>query len=266
MQPLIQAFLEILKERKYSKNSIQNHRLDLRKFLEWLGEGEEVGLPKLQGLQTEDLEVYMKLLQQTLKPRSVARHLSSVKLFLNDLEIRGMIQVNPMHRVRFPEIVPAPPETLTHEEVVSLLETPDSEHYLGLRDRALLELLYSSGLKVNELLGLNVEDLFLNLGFLKIRGKRERMVPVTSKAVEALEEYLGKSRETRLLHPVDPCLFPGRNVTRMTRIGFWAMIKKHAKRAVSAIRSTRVSCGTHSPHTCFKTGWTFLTYMTCSAT
>ncbi len=231
MQPLIQEFVEILKAGKYSKNSIQNHRLDLQKFFTWVGEGKEVRLPKLQALQTEDLEGYMKFLQQDLKPRSVARHLSSVKLFLNDLEKRGLIQVNPIHRLRFPEIVPAPPETLTHEEVVALLETPDPEHYLGLRDRALLELLYSSGLKVNELLGLNVDDLYLNLAFLKVRGKRERMVPVTSKAVEALQEYLEKSRETRLLNPADPCLFPGRNGTRMSRVGFWVMIKKHAKRA-----------------------------------
>ena len=92
-------------------------------------------------------------------------------------------------------------------------------------------MLYSSGLKVKELLNLNVEDLFLNMSFLKVRGKRERMVPMTDKAVEALEEYLQSAREQRLLNKSDPCLFPGRNGTRMSRMGFWVMIRKHAKKA-----------------------------------
>jgi integrase/recombinase XerD len=95
----------------------------------------------------------------------------------------------------------------------------------------MLELLYSSGLKVNELLGLDVEDLFLDLEFLKVRSKRERMVPMTSTAVEVLRPYLDQARAGRLLHPEDSCLFPGRNGTRMSRVGFWSMIKKHAFRA-----------------------------------
>ena len=114
---------------------------------------------------------------------------------------------------------------------MSLLESPSLDHYLGLRDRAMLELLYSSGLKVKELLGLDIEDLFLDLEFLKIRSKRERMVPITKKAVQVLCKYLSGAREQRLLNPNDPCLFPGRNGTRLTRVGFWAVIKKHAKRS-----------------------------------
>ena len=230
-QPLLEDFLKHLGEHRYSDNSIQNHKRDVQKFLDWLGEGKEVPLDRLKSLLPEDIEDYLAVLRQDYKARTIARHLSSLKLFLNDLELRGLIRVNPVQRVRFPEIVLTPPQSLTHEEVVALLESPDPDHYLGQRDRAILELMYSSGLKVKELLALDVEDLYLSLRFLKVRGKRERMVPVTSKAVEALEEYLVRSREPRLFNKSDLCLFPGRNGTRMSRMGFWAMIRKHAKRA-----------------------------------
>jgi integrase/recombinase XerD len=179
----------------------------------------------------EDLETYLNYLRQSYKPRTLARHISTLKLFLDHLELQGLIKKSPAHQLRFPEVMPEAPEILSPEEVVALLESPSLDHYLGLRDRAMLELLYSSGLKVNELLGLDVEDLFLDLEFLKVRSKRERMVPITIKAVQVLRTYLEEARENRLLNPNDPCLFPGRNGTRMTRVGFWAMIKKHAQRS-----------------------------------
>ena len=230
-QPLLQEFLNLLREKKYSENSLHSHRLDLQKYLDWLGDGGEVRLEQLQVLKPADIQDYVEYLYQDYKPSTIARHLSSLKLFLNDLELSGKIRTNPVHRVRYPEVIADAPQTLSADEVIKLLETPDPAHYLGLRDRAILELLYSSGLKVKELLNLNVEDLFLNMSFLKVRGKRERMVPMTDKAVEALEEYLQSAREQRLLNKSDPCLFPGRNGTRMSRMGFWVMIRKHAKKA-----------------------------------
>ena len=236
MQQLVSEFLDSLKNKKYSPNSIQGHRLDLRKFLKWLKVDEDNYdsqelLEKISNLNLEDLETYLNYLRQTYKPRTLARHTSTLKLFLDNLELRGLIKKSPAHQLRFPEIMPDAPEILSPEEVVALLESPSLDHYLGLRDRAMLELLYSSGLKVIELLGLDIEDLFLDLEFLKIRSKRERMVPITKKAVQVLCKYLSGAREQRLLNPSDPCLFPGRNGTRLTRVGFWAMIKKHAQRS-----------------------------------
>ena len=236
MQQLVSEFLDSLKNKKYSPNSIQSHRLDLRKFLKWLKVDEynydsQELLEKIRNLNLEDLEIYLNYLRQSYKPRTLARHTSTLKLFLDRLELQGLIKKSPAHQLRFPEVMPDAPEILSPEEVVALLESPSLDHYLGLRDRAMLELLYSSGLKVNELLGLDIEDLFLDLEFLKIRSKRERMVPITKKAVQVLRKYLIETREQRLLNPNDPCLFPGRNGTRLTRVGFWAMIKKHAKRS-----------------------------------
>jgi len=236
MSQLVSEFLDSLNNKKYSPNSIQSHRLDLRKFIKWLKVDENTCdnqelIKKIRRLNLDDLETYLNYLSQSYKPRTLARHISTLKLFLDYLELQGLIKKSPAHQLRFPEVIPEAPEILSPEEVVALLESPSLDHYLGLRDRAMLELIYSSGLKVNELLGLDVEDLFLELKFLKVRSKRERMVPITIKAVQVLRKYIKEARENRILVPNDPCLFPGRNGTRMTRVGFWAMIKKHAQRS-----------------------------------
>lgn len=231
MDQLIARFLGHLQTKKYSVNSIQSHRLDVIRFKGWMeGEG-EITLNRLRTVQIKEIEQYVEILGQSVKPRTVARHLSSLKLFFDHLEQQGLLTNNPLDLVKFPEIDYAPPEMLSSDEIITLLETPSLSHYLGLRDRTLLELSYSSGLKIKELLNLDIDDLFLDLGFLKVRGKRERMVPVTSKAIEVLSHYLESARLPRLLNKEDPCLFPNRNGVRMTRIGFWNMVKKHAQRA-----------------------------------
>ena len=236
MQPVVLEFIDLLRNKKYASSSINNHRLDLKKFFKWLGieadnSDSEKLIRLLSKLNPADIEDYIIFLGQSYKPRTLARHISSLRLFLNYLELKGLIKTSPAHRVRFPEIIPEAPEILSTEEVVALLESPEINHYLGLRDRAMMELLYSCGLKVNELLSLDIEDIFLDLEFLKVRSKRERMVPMTSKAVDVLGLYLDRARTKRLLNPADSCLFPGRNGSRMGRVGFWAMIKKHALRA-----------------------------------
>jgi len=236
MQQVVWEFIDLLQNKKYSSSSISSHQLDLRKFFKWLGIDEDSSdsdklISLVSKLHPEDIEDYVIFLGKSYKPRTLARHISSLKLFLNYLELKGLIKTSPAHRVRFPEIIPEAPEILSTQEVISLLEAPTVDHYLGLRDRAMMELLYSSGLKVNELLSLDIEDIFLDLEFLKVRSKRERMVPMTSKAVDVLRLYLEKARTKRLLNSADSCLFPGRNGTRMSRVGFWAMVKKHALRA-----------------------------------
>ncbi len=229
---LVEPFLQMLVSRRYATNSLQSHRLDVQRFLKWLvPEGTEP-LPLLQRLQPEDLDRYRQDLESVYRPRTIARHFSSLKLFLDFWMQQGVLPRNPVHQVRLPQIEPdQPPDMLEPHEVQALLEAPPLSHYLGLRDRTMLELLYSSGLKVNELLGLNVDDVYLELRFIKVRRKTERMVPITDEAASLLERYLADARDARVLSPADPCLFPGRNGTRISRMGFWAMVRKHAKRA-----------------------------------
>lgn len=229
MELFLKEFTDWLETQSYAVGSRKNYLEDVQQFLQWYSATSES--ENLHKVDRRQLESYRDQLLDLLQPSTVCRHLSSLKIFLTCAEQKNWLAVNAMHQVKFPEVPQKPPELLAPQEVDALLEAPDPGHYLGLRDRAMLELLYSSGLKVHELLNLNVPDLFLDLGFLKVRGKRERMVPVTKVACRVLQRYLEEGRSHRLRVEDDPCLFPNRDGARMTRIGFWFMIKKHAQRA-----------------------------------
>lgn len=231
MNRLVLQFTAHLHLKRYSDSSIQNHRLDLLRFKTWLEERDSAILPKLQTLNGSSILAYQEFLARRLKPRSISRHLSSLRLFFRFLEENGLIGENPMDKVVFPKPIARPPAMLLPSEVAALLEAPDEAHYLGLRDKAILEVLYSSGLKLNELIGLDVDSVDQKTGFLRVSGKRRRAVPLTDKALALLRRYLAENREQRVLHPNDPCLFPGRNGTRISRVGVWKLIKKHAEKA-----------------------------------
>jgi integrase/recombinase XerD len=231
MNRLVLQFTAQLHLKNYSPSSIQNHRLDLLRFKSWLEEQELATLPRIQTLDAERILAYQGHLAKRLKPRSINRHLSSLRLFFRFLEESGQIRINPMDNVVFPKSVPPLPTMLLPSEVAALLEAPDERHYLGLRDKAMLEALYSTGVKLNELIALDAASLELDMGFLRVDGKRQRMVPLTDKAVALLRRYLAECRPQRVLHPQEPCLFPGRNGTRISRVGVWKLIKKYAQKA-----------------------------------
>jgi integrase/recombinase XerD len=231
MNRLILQFAADLHLQRYSQNSVQNHRLDLLRFQEWLDSRGEATEARLAAISTRDIADYQAHLSGRLSARSVNRHLSSLRLFFGFLERTGLTRRNPMDEVAFPKFWTNLPGTLTPGEVAAILEAPDEGHYLGLRDRAMLELLYGSGLKLNELIALDVSDLQLELRFVQVRGRRERMVPLTDRAVSLLKRYLEESRPGRILYPEEPCLFPGRNGTRISRVAVWKLIKKYAAQA-----------------------------------
>ena len=231
MNRLVLQFTAQLQLDSYSANSIQNHRLDLIRFKGWLEEQDLGDGAKIGTVTREHIAAYQQHLAKRLKPRSINRHLSSLKLFFRFVERGGLIGANPMDGIVFPRTFPGLPAMLLPHEVGALLDAPQESHYLGLRDRAMLELLYSSGLKLYEMIGLDVTDLNVALGFVTVRGKRERMVPLTDKAAALLKRYMEESRLGRVRHPDDPCLFPGRNGTRISRVGVWKLIKKHAATA-----------------------------------
>ncbi|MDH4249237.1 MAG: tyrosine-type recombinase/integrase [Deltaproteobacteria bacterium] len=231
MNRLILQFTAHLHVRQYSESSIQNHRLDLLRFKDWLEEHKVSDPAKIGSMTGEDILSYQNFLSKRLKPRSINRHLSSLRLFFRYLEEDGMVGRNPMDNVVFPKPLPNLPTMLLPGEVSALLEAPIETHYLGLRDKALLEVLYSTGIKLNELIALNVEDLQLDLGYVKVRGRRSRMVPLTDKVSKLLHRFLEESRPKRVLHTQEACVFPGRNGTRISRVGVWKLIKKYAQQA-----------------------------------
>jgi integrase/recombinase XerD len=231
MNRLILQFSADLHLQRYAENSVQNHRLDMLRFQDWLDARNRGAEEEVARLTSADLTEYQGHLAKRLKPRSVARHLSSLRLFFRFMESAGLLAANPMESVTFPRFWSDLPNLLTAGEVAALIDAPEESHYLGLRDRAMLELLYSSGLKLHELIALNVDALQLELGFVRVAGRRERMVPLTPRCVEILARYLAESRPKRVLYAEEPCLFPGRNGTRITRIAVWKLIKKYAQQA-----------------------------------
>jgi integrase/recombinase XerD len=232
MNRLILQFTAQLHIDQYAENSVQNHRLDLQQFQAWLErDGQLATLDDLKALARQDILDYQGQLAQRLKQRSVNRHLSSLRLFFRFLQTNGLIEASPLDGLVFPKIIPGLPTLLLPAEVAALVEAPQDSHYLGLRDRAMLELLYSTGMKLHELIRLDAEDLQLDTALVRIRGRRERLVPLTDKAVAVLRRYLTEARPGRLLHPEDPCLFPGRGGTRISRMGVWKLVKKYAQAA-----------------------------------
>lgn len=232
MNRLILQFTAQLHIDQYAENSVQNHRLDLQQFQAWLESGGELAkLEHLQATNRQDILDYQAFLAQRLKQRSINRHLSSLRLFFRFLQDNGLIAESPLEGLVFPKIIPGLPTLLLPGEVTALVEAPEESHYLGLRDRTLLEVLYSTGMKLHELIRLDVEDLQLAAGLVRIRGKRERLVPLTDKAAALLRRYLNGARSERLVNPEDPCLFPGRGGTRITRVGVWKLVKKYARAA-----------------------------------
>lgn len=164
---------------------------------------------------------------------SNARLLAAVRRFYRWALASGEIDHDPLAEVRLPRVRPSLPNTLEEHEVERLIAAPDVTTALGLRDRAMLELLYAAGLRVSELVGLSVAAVNLRQGVVRVRGKgdKDRLVPLGEEAVEWLSRYLERARGALMQDTTRPALFPGRHDRAMTRQAFWYRIKAHARTA-----------------------------------
>jgi integrase/recombinase XerD len=176
-------------------------------------------------------------------PRSAARWVAAVRGFFTFLQIEGLLQDNPSAQLEAPKSWRPLPQTLASGEVESLLDAPDRSSPRGQRDAAMLELLYATGLRVSELLGLRLGDLHLDAGYLRCLGKgnKERVVPMGGEADAKLQDYLAQSRPVLLRGRRTEVLFVNHRGSAMTRQGFWKIIKRYG--AVAGIRTPL------SPHT-----------------
>lgn len=165
--------------------------------------------------------------------RSNARLLSSLRSFYRWAQLNGCVEHDPLVDMALPVVRPSLPDTLEEEEVERLLAAPDIATPLGLRDRAMLELLYACGLRVSELVGLATDAVNLRQGVVRVRGKsdKDRLVPMGEEAGEWLERYLASGRPALMADVTRPALFPGRGGKAMTRQTFWHRIKRHATTA-----------------------------------
>ena len=186
-------------------------------------------------LDRHALEAFVReLMASGLAPRSVARTLACIRGFYRFLQLDGHIASNPADDLRAPRSWPSLPKFLSIEDVDTLMNQPDTATTIGLRDRALIELLYATGLRVSELVSLQPEDLHLDAGYLTClgKGKKERLVPMGGPAVEWVRRYLASARPALLGPRTSRWIFVNaRGGVRLTRVGFWKRLKHYALQA-----------------------------------
>lgn len=243
---VIEQFIDIIwMERGLSENTLSAYRTDLKNFVRWLAKDSISDLSKK--LINADRRTIMRYLaeleQKSISSRSRARLLSSLRRFYAYLLREKKIDVDPVALIDAPKLGRSLPKTLTEEDVEALLMAPDTSSLLGLRDRVLFEVLYATGLRVSELVELQLNQVNLQQGVIRVTGKgnKERLVPLGEEAISWLSKYLTQARADLLKGQVSDALFVTKRGGAMTRQAFWYLIKRYAIQA--NIESTI------SPHT-----------------
>ena len=235
MESTINTFLNYLKvEKGLAANTISAYGRDLKKFAAFLAK-RRTGL---EAIHRDDIVDFLRgLYHQKLDSRSVARHLVTMRNFFRFALTEGAVKRDPTLNLESPKIRRSLPSYLRVEEVERLMEQPDVRTTTGLRDKALIELLYSTGLRVSELVGLRVGDLDMRTGCVRCVGKgnKERLVPVGRRAIAAVEQYLRDARPEllRARRPAGamPFLFVNRRGGRLSRVGVWKILTVYGRRA-----------------------------------
>ncbi len=231
LNPIIDQYLDALwMEKGLSQNSLSSYRRDLTHFDRWLS---PQGI-SLRTVTAGDVRNYLAVqLEQKKSARSIARLLSCLRGFYQYQLRESFIQTDPTLQIESPKLGKPLPKSLTEAEVEALLEAPNVDDPIELRDRAMLELLYASGLRVTELVGLKLGQLSLNQGLVRVVGKgsKERLVPTGEEALQWLQLYLKQSRPILLGAKMSDVLFPSKRATMMTRQTFWHRIKLYSARA-----------------------------------
>ncbi len=218
-------------ERGLARNTLESYRSDLKKLSQWLLQNQR---QEVIAVERQDLLDYLAFCSKKgKKARSVARMLSCARQFYQYALREGLVQVDPSCRIDPPKLGRPLPKSLSEQEVEALLAAPDISQSEGFRDRVMLEVLYATGLRVTELVGLQLEQLGLNQGLVRVIGKggKERLVPLGEDAVEWIDRFLEGTRHALLGQQLTSDLFPTRRGAAMTRQAFWYRIKKHAKAA-----------------------------------
>lgn len=229
--PLIDRFLDALwLEKGLSDNTRDSYRSDIALFNGWL---DERGVRLADAGREMILDHLAWRLANNYKARSTARLLSGLRGFYRFLLRESFISIDPTLRVELPKLGRPLPKALSEADVDALLAAPDIGEPLGMRDRAMLEVLYASGLRVSELISLTLEQINPRQGVLRTFGKgnKERLVPLGEEAMHWVARYLGEARGTLLAGKASDVVFPSRRGDLMTRQTFWHRIKLHARAA-----------------------------------
>ncbi|MCW8986204.1 MAG: site-specific tyrosine recombinase XerD [Gammaproteobacteria bacterium] len=233
---VIEQFIDVIwMERGLSENTLSAYRADLIKFADWLTRKSNKQFS--EALITANRKTIVRYLADlescAISARSRARLLSSLRRFYAYLLREKKIDIDPVALIDAPKLGRSLPKTLTEEDVESLLTAPDTSTLLGLRDRVIFEVLYATGLRVSELVGLQLTQINLQQGVLRVSGKgnKERLVPLGEEAVAWLEKYLLHTRADILKGHIADDLFVTKRGAAMTRQAFWYLIKRYALQA-----------------------------------
>jgi integrase/recombinase XerD len=229
--PAVSRFLDaVWMERGLSPNTLAAYRADLTALSRWLGER---SIPMMRTSRGDLQDFIAWRVHAGARPRSTARQLSSFRRFFRYLVREGEVREDPTAQIAMPKIGRSLPKSLTEEEVEALLSAPVVSDPLGNRDRAMLEVLYATGLRVSELVNLRHGQVNINQGVIRILGKgnRERLIPLGEEAMRWLTEFANGARSEILLERQTDYLFPTRRGDRMTRQAFWHIIKRYARKS-----------------------------------
>ncbi len=222
---VLDAFIDnIWIEKGLSKNTLESYRSDLEQFSNWL-KTKDLSFSKTA---KKDILSYLSFLFKSgLGSKTVARKLSSLKSFFRYLVFKSIIQVDPSNDIQTPKLLKPIPKSISEKEIEKLLDAPDEKTDIGLRDKTMIETLYSCGLRISELTNLELLNLNLRQGVIRVigKGQKERLVPMGDQLISLLENYLVSTRKNFLKKKNSDFLFLSSRGQKMTRQSFWHRIK-----------------------------------------
>ena len=224
---ILDAFIDnIWIEKGLSQNTLDSYRSDLEQFSSWL---EKNNLSYIKTSKKEILSYLSFLFQKGLGSKTVARKLSSLKSFFRYLVFKSIIPNDPSSEIETPKLLKSIPKSISEKEVEALLAAPDEKTDIGLRDKTMIETLYSCGLRISELTNLELLNLNLRQGVIRVigKGQKERLVPMGDQLIGLLELYISSSRKNLLNKRHSDFLFLSTRGQRMTRQSFWHRIKHY---------------------------------------
>ena len=227
---VIDAFIDtIWIEKGLSTNTLNSYKSDLEKYFNWI----ELNSLKYKELSRSDVLEYLAyLFGQKLEGKSVARNLSSLKAFHNYLILKDITKSNPCEKIETPKFVKSIPSSLSENEVEKLLDAPDENTFIGIRDKTMIETLYSCGLRISELVDLEIIHVNLRQGVIRVLGKgqKERLVPMGQKLINLIGIYFSKLKENEIKNSSN-FLFLSQRGKKITRQAFWHRIRIYATKA-----------------------------------
>ncbi|PYG87596.1 integrase/recombinase XerD [Ruminiclostridium sufflavum DSM 19573] len=231
MEGHIEPFISFLEsDKRLSLNTLQSYKRDIEQYISYL---HDIYVTNIAMTNKTTVIAYLLHLQKKGRATStISRNLASIRSFYQYLYKNKVIDTDPTNELESPKVEKKLPQILSTQEVELLLEQPKCLDLKGIRDKAMLELLYATGIRVSELISLNIDDINLELNYITCnKGSRERTIPIGTISVAAVQEYLTKSRKLLLQDANDEALFVNINGKRLTRQGFWKIIKHYKNQA-----------------------------------